>query len=156
MIDDLANWAGLIKTIITGYGEIVHPVLHPITLAINMPEWFSDYFFVGLMVAGARSRPTYNHMKSHWLFDISQYKWYAFWAPHRIATFVMSVFMALLWPLLLIWFLPRSVLKIQDDNAFHLAVWRDQFQWLAVYGLCLLGLFISNAGLRALADSAVK
>jgi len=156
MIDDLANWAGLIQTVVRGYGEIVHPILHPITLAINFPEWFSDYLFVGLMVAGARARPTYNHMNGYWLFDASQYKWYAFWAPHRLATFVMSIFMTLLWPLLLITFLPRSVLKIDEKNTFQLAVWRDQFHWLVIYGLSLVGLFISNAGLKALANAAAK
>lgn len=156
MIDDIANWVGLIQTVVRGYGEIVHPILHPITLALNFPNWFSDYLFVGLMIAGARARPTFNHMKGHWLFDISQYKWYDLLAPHRIGTFVISIFMTLLWPLVLILFLPRRVLKIDEKNTFQLAVWRDQFQWLAIYGLCLVGLFISNAGLRAFANAAAK
>ncbi len=156
MIDDIANWVGLIQTVVRGYGEIVHPILHPITLALNFPDWFPDYLFVGLMISGARARPTYNHMKGHWLIDTSQYKWYDLLAPHRIATFVISIFMALLWPLVLILFLPHRALKLNEKNTFQLAVWRDQFQWLTIYGLCVVGLFISNAGLRAFANAAAK
>lgn len=156
MIDDLANWVGLIQTVVRGYGEIVHPILHPITQAINFPAWFTDYFFVGLMVASARSRSTFNHMKGDWLFDVSCYKWYSFWAPHRVATFVISVFMALLWPILLLLFLPPRLLRIEKENSFQHQIWRDQFQWLAIYALTFVGLFISNAGLRAFASAAAK
>lgn len=156
MINDIANWAGLIQTIVRGYGEIIRPILGPMVDAINFPVWFVDYLFVGLMVASARARPTFNHMARHWLIDVSGYRWWAIWAPHRIATLVVSVLMALLWPLVLLLFLPPRFLKIDERNTFQLRVWRDQFQWLAIYALTLVGLFISNAGLKALAVAAAK
>ena len=151
MVDDFANWTSLIQTIVRGYAEIVHPILRPITQAIRCPSWFTDYLFIGLMVSSARARPTFNHMKVHWSFDVSNYKWYTFWAPHRVASFVVSVFMALLWPLVLLTFLPLRVLGIKKENAFQHQIWRDQYQWLTIYALTFAGLFIANAGLTALA-----
>ncbi|SFU78028.1 hypothetical protein [Nitrosospira multiformis] len=152
MVDDIANWASFIKIVVQGYEAMVCPVLRPITDAISMPPWFTDYLFVGFMVSSARARPTFNHMREYWIFDVSKYKWFAFWAPHRVATIAMSVLMALLWPLLLITFLPPSILKPEPRAyAFQHQIWRDQFHWLAIYTLVLLGLFIANAGLRALA-----
>ncbi len=156
MIDDFANWSSLIQTIVHGYAEIVRPLLRPITQTISLPTWFTDYLFVGLMVSSARARPTFNHMKGHWLIDISNYKWYEFWAPHRVATLLLSVFMVLLWPLVLLMFLPPRMLRIKKENTFQYQVWSDQFQWLAIYALTFVGLFITDAGLRALAVAAAK
>lgn len=156
MIDDMANWAELIQTIIRGYDEIIRPILGPIVNAFNFPDWFTDYLFVGLMLASARVRPIFNHMQGHWQIDVSGYRWWAIWAPHRIATYFASVLMALLWPLALLLFLPPRVLKIEEGNTFQLLVWRDQFQWLAIYALTLIGLLIVNAGLMALAGASAK
>lgn len=152
MVDDIAQWASFIKVVVQGYEDTVRPILRPITETLSMRPWFTDYLFVGFMVSSARVRPTFNHMTGHWLIDVSTYKWFAFWAPHRVATLVISVLMALLWPLVLITFLPPSIRKIERNAyTFQYQIWRDQFQWLAIYALMLLGLFITNAGLSALA-----
>lgn len=156
MVDDIANWASLIQVIVHDYQELTHPILKPITDILNMPLWFTDYIFVGLMVVSARTRPTFNHMKSHWLIDISSYRWFEFWAPHRIAVLILSVFLVFLWPLVLITFLPPSVLKIDKANHFQRVIWREQFHWLAIYILTFIGLFIANAGLKSLALEVLK
>ena len=153
MVDDIANWASFIKIVLQGYGAMVRPILRPITETVSMPSWFTDYLFVGFMVSSARARSTFNHMAGHWLIDVSVYKWFAFWAPHRVATLVISLCMALLWPLALITFLPPSILKPERKAyTFQYQVWRGQFHWLGIYALVLLGLFIIDASLKALAE----
>ena len=160
MIDNIGKWTNLIQTIVRGYAELVHPFLRPITQAIGFPSWFTDYLFVGLMVASARAWPSFKHMKGHWRIDVSNYKWYAVWAPHRFVFVVTTVFMALLWPLVLITFLPPRLLRIKREDTiryqFQYQIWREQFQWLAIYVLTFVGLFIANAGLRKLALAAAK
>jgi hypothetical protein len=150
MISNMASWVGFVQTMIHSYAEIVHPILRPVTQALGFSPWFNDYLFVGLMVSSARARPTFNHMKVHWRIDVSSYKWYAFWAPHRVASILLSVLMALLWPVVLILFLPPRLIGVDDSNAFQHRIWLEQFEWLAVYILVFIGLFIANAGLRAL------
>jgi len=93
-------------------------------------------------------------MEGYWLIDVSGYRWWQIWAPHRVAALLMTVLMALLWPLVLVLFLHPRILKVDEGNIFQVQVWRDQFQWLAIYALTLAGLFIANAGLRALALAA--
>ncbi|MBF7728751.1 hypothetical protein [Pseudomonas sp. N040] len=152
IIDDLKHWSGFIQNIISNYSSIVHPIIAPLTDLLGFPAWFNDYVFVGIMVASARVRSIYNNMHGQWLFDTSKYKWYSFWAPNRVAAYFLSIIMVVFWPLVLISFLPPKILGVEEKaRDFQNNVWKDQFQWLLVYSLIFISLFIANESLKLIA-----
>jgi len=111
------------------------------------------------MVVSARIRPLFNNMSNHWKFDISSYRWYSFWAPHRMSMFIMSGFLVFFWPFMLILFLPpKAIFKTMSDETyeFQFRIWKEQIQWLAIYAFAIVGLFIANTGLNALFQAATK
>lgn len=156
MIDDLAHWSAFIQTIINSYSSIIHPIIAPITEFFNLPSWSNDYIFVGLMIVSARVRSIYNNMHGHWKFDTSKYKWYSFWAPNRLAAYLLTLIMVAFWPLILISFLPPKLLGVEEKaHDFQSKIWKDQFQWLTMYSLVFISLFIVNESLKLLASATL-
>ena len=160
MIDNIANWASLIQTIVHGYAELVLPLSSPDYSSNQVPivvHRLPVYRLNGRECTSKADFQVHEEVFANRRFKLQMVHDLGA-SPCRFRR--ASVFMALLWPLVLIMFLPPRLLGIKKEDTiryqFQYQIWREQFQWLAIYVLTFVGLFIANAGLRDLAVATAK
>ncbi len=145
LVDGIFSWGPFVSSILSGYEATIRPIFAFIGNLVSAPNWFADYLFIGVLLSSARSRATYNLMHDHWLLDVSEYSPFNPLAPHKLATILLGVLIALFWPLAVLLFLRKGPYENEKTAAFQLAIWRAQWEWLGVYAIGLLSLLILNS-----------
>ncbi len=145
MSEGIINWIDFFETIVFFYQQNIRPVIIWIPNLFDWQTWVADYIFVGALFVSSRTRAAFQMMEGHWKIDVSRYKWYHFWAPHQVGSVILQSLMIVIWPIVIIMFLPLKYQSgIHPEDTFQISIYKKQRQWLGVYVLSFIALVIIN------------
>lgn len=137
LADTFITWVGFLADALEFYRHYFRPLVAWLPRLLNWSPYFADYLFIGAVVISSILRPELIRMKPHWRPAIPPQKWFAFWAPHRVAIFLLSLILLPFWPLFF-WLhhvadMPGWETETVEDrrNLKH-----AKQQWLVLYVLC--------------------